>query len=265
VTFKQDCNGGFYGEWGCPECDYSISFNSSAPIGPATVNTAGSLSRMAFSGNTLYVIGSSRLSTYKLSNGILSNVDHQGGRWGMETVIVRGENLYIGAQDGMHIYSLSTTGIPSYLSSFIHFTGCDPVAVEGDTAVVTLRDGRGCGGQAENVMFVLDISDKLRPQELVEVPLSNPRGVALHNGIIYVCDHTAGLRVYELAGEINRLGEREIQQVSDLQMQDVAVLPYERQLTLLTIGENHLSQFAIDDAGMLEPVSSILATVCNEP
>jgi len=271
VEFTQSCDGSIVGQWeDCFNCDVFFVSNQGAPrsggFGTPTVNTAGSMSRMSFNGNVLYVIGSSRLSTYVLNNGLLVNTSNQQQQWGMETVITRGDFLYIGSQTGMHIYSLADARQPNYLSTFNHFTGCDPVSVEGDLAVVTVRDGRACGGASGNVMFVLDISNRSNPVELTRVNMNNPRGVALYNGNIYLCDGDAGLIVFDLnGGPVSTVANRKIQVLSSDIMTDVAVLPYPAGDILLTVGDDHLSQFTIGESGELSIRSRVSANTCVQP
>jgi len=274
VEFTQTCDGTITGQWnGCEFCDlFSSTFPSGVSSGGAggfgtpTVNTAGSMSRMAFNGNLLYVIGSSRLSTYSLENDLLVNTNNQQQIWGLETVIVRSGFLYIGSQTGMHIYGLDDARKPSYLSTFSHFTGCDPVSVEGNLAVVTVRDGRACGAESGNVMFILDISDKSNPVEIGRANMNNPRGVSLYNGFIYLCDGDAGLKVFELnSGSPEQIEQHQRQVFSDDSMTDVAVLPYSTGDVLLTVGDNHLSQFDITSSGQLSQTSRLAATSCPQP
>lgn len=268
VEFTQSCDGNIVGRWDdCPECDRVFFANeASGSLGTPTVNTAGSMSRMAFNGNLLYVIGTSRLSTYELDDDLLVNTNNQSQLWGLETVVVRSGFLYIGAQTGMHIYSLDNARQPTHLSTFNHFRGCDPVSVEGDLAVVTVRDGNACWGEAGNVMYVLDISDKRNPVELTRSEMNNPRGVALYNGYIYLCDGEAGLKVFDLAGgTVTDVDRRQRQVFEDDSMTDVAVLPYPTGDILLTVGDDHLTQFSIAGNGELSISSRVAANVCAQP
>ena len=221
------------------------------------------MSRMAFNGNLLYVIGSSRLSTYALENNLLVNTNNQQRAFGMETVIVREGFLYIGSQNGMHIYNLDSPRQPSYLSTFTHFTGCDPVSVENDVAVVTVRDGRDCRNRSGNIMYILDISDKSNPVELASADMNNPRGVALYNGFIYLCDGDAGLKVFDLeGGSASTVQQRQRQVYDEDSMTDVAVLPYPAGDILLTVGDDHLSQYSIAASGELTRTSRVAADDC---
>ena len=269
VEFTQSCDGSIAGQWqGCDFCDASVfsagnQTTTGSGFGTPTVNTAGSMSRMAFNGNLLYVIGSSRLSTYALENNLLVNTNNQQRAFGMETVIVREGFLYIGSQNGMHIYNLDSPRQPSYLSTFTHFTGCDPVSVENDVAVVTVRDGRDCRNRSGNIMYILDISDKSNPVELASADMNNPRGVALYNGFIYLCDGDAGLKVFDLeGGSASTVQQRQRQVYDEDSMTDVAVLPYPAGDILLTVGDDHLSQYSIAASGELTRTSRVAADDC---
>ena len=268
VEFTQSCDGNIVGQWqNCNSCDEFLSVANATPAGSGfgtpTVNTAGSMSRMAFNGNLLYVIGSSRISTYALENNLLINTNNLQQAFGMETVIVRDGFLYIGSQNGMHTYNLENARQPSFVSTFSHFTGCDPVSVENDIAIVTVRDGLGCRNRSGNIMYVLDMSDKSNPIELTSANMNNPRGVALYNGFIYLCDGDAGLKIFDLdGGSASTVAQRQIQVFDEESMTDVAVLPYPAGDILLTVGEQHLTQFNIAASGELTRTSRVAADNC---
>ncbi len=268
VEFQESCDGSVRGGWGgCTSCDVRFAnVDGAGSAGPPTVNTAGSITRMAFSGNRLYVIGTSRLTTYSIHEGTLSLLSNVSQGWGMETILVQEDFLYIGAQGGMFTFSLANRDEPQFVSLFRHFTGCDPVSVEGDIAVVTVRDGFSCGQESSNLMYVLNMEDKTSPVELTRVDMTNPRGVALYEGWIYVCDGEAGLRVFDLAGgPVQELAQRERQVYDADAMTDVAVLPYSSGTVLLSVGDDHLSQFDLQDDHLISLVSRLSAQNCIQP
>jgi hypothetical protein len=96
----------------------------------------------------------------------------------------------------MYIYSLENPELPSYVSEFTHWEGCDPVVVEGDYAYLTLRGGNACG-QLESVLEVIDIRDKSNPQLAERYTLENPYGLGIRGDILYVCDGFAGLKLFD--------------------------------------------------------------------
>ena len=104
--------------------------------------------------------------------------------------------LYLGSTNGMYIYSLSNPSNPVYISEFVHWEGCDPVVVDGDYAYLTLRGGNLCG-QEESVLEVIDVSNKSNPQLVESYTLENPYGLGIKEDLLFVCDGTAGLKVFD--------------------------------------------------------------------
>ena len=280
VTFTEDCSGDLSAVYFPCGDRLSSSFINCAPmpmdnrVGSfafsdasaesfASVNVAGSLSRFAFAGPHLYVLGRDRLDSYRLESDSLRPTDTDFIGWDLETVVAREGFLYVGAQSGMHILDLADPEQPEYTGNYNHFTACDPVAVEGDVALVTLRSGRDCGNAAQNVLVALDITDRTRPVRHAQIELTNPTGVALHDGIAYVCDGPAGLRVFDVAGgSLSALDEREVEVVGGREMRDVAVLPYAQQISVLTTGPDHVTQLSPSEGGGLRETSSLGANNC---
>ena len=269
MEFEQSCDGGLTGRWGgCAFCDVrtleatSFDVGRGGGLGSPSVNTSGSLSRIAFAGQHVYVLGETQLATYRLDGGELVNTNNQQPGWGLETATVRAGFLYLGSMTGMHIYDLADPAVPRFRSRYQHFTACDPVAVEGDRAVVTLRSGTRCGGAAENVAIVLDISDRDNPRELQTLAMNNPRGVALHQGSLYVCDGPNGLRVYDFDDGAIGLRAREGQGDDSRETTDVAVLPYPTGTVVLTIGPDHLTQYRREGVAEVSRLSRLQADRC---
>jgi len=100
----------------------------------------------------------------------------------------------------MHILDLVNPAAPNFLSSYTHITACDPVVVEGDRAYVTLRSGNTCGG-FQDLLEVIDISDKYEPKRLSSFSMSKPYGLGIDNGTLFVCEGEYGLKVYDATNE----------------------------------------------------------------
>ena len=277
VRFEEDCSGAVRGSYpgcggsafvDCARVDFAADANFSAErtggLSGGAVNVAGSLSRFAFAGEHLYVIDDAQVASYVVEADTLRPTSREYVGWGLETAVAREGFLYLGAQTGMHILALDDPEAPRHVSTYDHFTACDPVAVEGDVALVTLRSGRDCGRAAENVLVALDISDRAAPVRRAQVRLTNPTGVALHEGTAYVCDGPAGLRTFDVAGGLLAdLGERERQVVEGREMRDVAILPYTGHLSVLTTGPDHVTQLTPTARGELVEVSSLGAETCT--
>jgi hypothetical protein len=107
----------------------------------------------------------------------------------------------------MLIYDIRDPEKPTFISSLQHVRSCDPVVVEGNRAYVTLRRGSRCGGGV-NRLDVVDISDIRNPRLLGQTEMNGPYGLGVRNGIVAVCDGTAGLMIYDAnnPGDIRRIG-----------------------------------------------------------
>ena len=202
----------------------------------STTGTGGSLARFQIVDNYLYTVGNYEMAIFNIQNlaePVLSNTQYAG--WNIETMFQAEGYLYLGSTNGMYIYNLVNPSSPEFVSDFTHWEGCDPVVVDGDYAYLTLRGGNLCG-QLESVLEVIDISDKTNPTLAARYNLENPYGLGIKNNMLYVCDGTAGLKLFEReTSEDLRL----VNSLKDIQAKDV--IPLEK--SLIMIGEKTLYQY----------------------
>ncbi len=178
----------------------------------ASVGQAGSMSRFSLNGDKLYAItqaqNSWRSDTVQLFDisdlanptpWSLLNTDI-----GIETLFSVGNRLYIGANNGMHIYDITDPNFPVLKGSYSHATACDPVVVQGIYAFVTLRsDGSGrCGGNL-NQLDVVDVADATAPTLARGYSMQFPKGLAIDGSQLFVCDGVAGLKVLDVSDPLN--------------------------------------------------------------
>ncbi len=157
---------------------------------------AGSTSRFALKNNFLYATDSWSMKIYNVSNStalVESPAVYLMGN--AETIFPTNDKLFIGTQTGMLIYDITNDGNPNYEGIFNHGRGCDPVIVEGNKAYVTLRSGGPCG-DIKNELHVVNISDPVNPVLEQSYPMQEPRGLAIENQTLYVCDGASGLKIY---------------------------------------------------------------------
>jgi hypothetical protein len=163
----------------------------------ARVGVGGSLARFQIVNDYLYTVG-----TYEMDVFDISNLAAPKAResfyvgWNIETMFYADDYLYLGSTNGMYIYSLEDPELPSYVSEFTHWEGCDPVVVDGDYAYLTLRGGNSCG-QLESILEVIDIRDKSNPKLAARYTLENPYGLGIRGDVLYVCDGWAGLKLFD--------------------------------------------------------------------
>ena len=186
------------------DADFSAGGNSSNGNGGFSGDGAtGSLSKFTLGGNHLYVLNSQSLVSYDISeknNPKKSDEIYLG--LGIETVMTRGNNLFIGTTTGMHIFDISVPSQPQKLSTYEHVYSCDPVALSGDYAYVTLRSGTGCF-RGENRLDIVDISNLRNPTLKNSIIMTNPHGLGTDADDLFVTEGSSGLIRFDISDKIN--------------------------------------------------------------
>ncbi|MCB0439498.1 MAG: hypothetical protein KDD20_12230 [Mangrovimonas sp.] len=204
--------------------------------GGDTVGVGGSLARFQIVDTYLYTVGENELDIFDITN--LSNPSHTGNMyagWNIETLFYADDYLYLGGTNGMFIYDIHDRTQPLYTSEFTHWEGCDPVVVDGNYAYLTLRGGNLCG-QEESILEVIDVSDKTSPVLVGQYTMENPYGLGIKDNALFVCDGTAGLKIFDKS---NPLELQMIENFANVQGKDV--IPLED--VLLLISEDYLYQY----------------------
>jgi hypothetical protein len=215
---------------------------------------SGSMARMNIVGDYLYGIDVWALNVFDVTNEnepqALEDV-YVG--WGIETLFPYGDNLFIGAADGLYIFDNSTPTAPTFLSKFNHARACDPVVVKDDIAFVTLRDGTECDGFA-NQLDVVDVSDLLNPTLLYSYEMDNPHGLGVNGDNLFICEGTHGLKLFDKS-DLSAIGSNMKNWIRDIDAYDV--IPLDGGL-LIMIGEDGLYQFDYTDPSNIRLLSVIL-------
>jgi hypothetical protein len=201
-----------------------------------SVGIGGSMARFTICDNFLYTVDQYNLKVFdidQLSLPLL--VSDQSIGWDIETVFQYQNKLFFGTQTGMIIYNISNPASPSYVSTLSHFKSCDPVVVEGNYAYVTLRAGNLCG-EATSQLDVINVSDILNPKWEQSYPMQEPYGLGIDNKTLFVCDGSAGLKIYNAENPKNLV---KIAWFSDINAFDV--IPYNG--VLMMIGSSGLYQY----------------------
>ncbi|MEP2689608.1 LVIVD repeat-containing protein [Maribacter dokdonensis] len=212
--------------------DVAENFNNQSP----TTGQGGSLARFKIIGNYLYVVDFSDINIFDITD--VENVkvlDDVQVAWDIETIYNQGDILFIGGSQGMYIYSIENPQKPEFISEFRHGTACDPVVVDGDYAYVTLKGGNFCG-TAESGLYIVDVSNLENPELKVIYPMVGPNGLGIKGDTLFVCDGTAGLKVYDKSNAPNI---SLINTFEDIVAYDVIPLSS----SLLMIGEGTLYQY----------------------
>lgn len=210
----------------------------------------GSMARFAMSQNYLYIVDNSTMHLYDIANPASPTFSNQVQvGWEIETIFIRGSYLYIGSTTGMHIYDNSTPSNPTWVSTYSHVNSCDPVVVEGDYAYVTLRSGTECDGFT-NQLDVVDISNKSNPTLAASFPMTNPHGLGIENGTLFLCDGADGLKVFNASNPLT-VGDNMTQHFAGINAYDV--IPFQKRLFM--IGADGFYQYDYTDPSNLQLLS----------
>ncbi len=171
-----------------------VSINSLSSTG-----ISGSMARFTIFNDYLYAVQNSTLKLFNIATlpGMNAGNEVELGRI-VETIFPYGDKLFLGTTTGMLVYNLASPATPVFVSAFDHINSCDPVAVQGNFAYVTLRSGTECLGFT-NQLDVVDISSIQNPFLVKSYPMFNPHGLGIDSNVLFICDGDAGLKIYDAA------------------------------------------------------------------
>ena len=204
---EQDCStnyGGYYyedasGTLGLDVTNGGVKNEGSATNVGSITGVGGSMARFTILKDRLYTVDKRDLNVFDVTvPENPSKVNEIALGWGIETIYPFKENLFIGSNSGMFIYSVTDPDNPKYLSQFTHASACDPVFVSGNTAYVTLRTGNSCNG-IKNQMDVINIENITTPKLIKTYIFDNPHGLSIFNDKLVLCEGDYGLKVLEIS------------------------------------------------------------------
>jgi len=203
----------------------------------STTGTAGSLARFAVVDDYLYTVSSESMNVFDISTDskpFLKSEIWLG--WGIETIFPQDSLLFLGANDGMHIYNISNPEQPNFISTYSHIVSCDPVVVEGDKAYVTLHSSVGSAwcGISVNELHIIDISDITFPTLINSYPMTMPLGLGVKGNELFLCD--AGLKIYDVEDPFNI----QLLHQFNISANDVIIL----ENNLMVVGDDGLYQYS---------------------
>ncbi|AWH86969.1 hypothetical protein HYN59_08920 [Flavobacterium album] len=162
----------------------------------------GSLAVFALVGDYLYTVDHSSLNVFavvnqsdpvKVNTVVIGSGD-------IETLFAHGNNLYIGSQNGMYIYSLADPENPVQVTSVQHFTACDPVEANDTHSFVTLHSNTFCGNNV-NQLQIYNTADRANPVLVSSRDLIYPKGLGLYGNYLFVCDDT--IKIFDVSNPAN--------------------------------------------------------------
>lgn len=228
---------------------------TSSSGGSQTVGVGGSMARFSINGEALYVINQSNIIVFDISNITKpSKISDNYIGWNIETLFMCDKTLFIGSQTGMLLYDATNPFALNRLSTFQHVRSCDPVVVEGNYAYVTLRSGSMCGGNT-NQLDVVDVENKTAPVLKKTYPMTNPKGLGIDDGILFVCDGPDGLKVYD-AADVNAIDQHMISHFKNIKTYDV--IPNNG--LLFMVGDSGFYQYDYKNLSDIKLLSKILVT-----
>jgi len=220
--------------------------------GPSNTGTGGSMARFTVYEDILYTVDNSSLRLFSISTPSDPNmIKEMYVGWNIETLYPYDNKLFLGSTTGMFIYSLQDPSNPEFISQFMHASSCDPVVVEGNYAYVTLRAGNLCG-DVNSQLDVIDISDIQNPEQIAEYSMEEPYGLGIDDTLLFVCDGTAGLKIYN-AADPKTIDQHKLAQYSNIQAFDVIPLGD----VLVMIGTDGLFQYEYSDPANIHQLSVI--------
>lgn len=203
----------------------------------------GSLARFKIVNDYLYAVDSHNINIFNIDNleAPVELSDVYAG-FDIETIFNRGNLLFLGSMRGMYIYDISSPDAPIFISEFEHGTACDPVVVDENYAFITLRAGNNCGA-FESSLEIVDISDIYNLERIATYSMDNPYGLGIINNLLFICDGTSGLKIYDRTDITNLILLDNFKNYTAFD-----VIPLEEHL--LMIGENVLYQFTYGEEGL---------------
>jgi hypothetical protein len=232
--------------------DFMADISNGTPGGSESTGTGGSMARFTVNQSYLYAVDNASLKLFNISQ--TNNPEFEksiGISWNIETIFPYENKLFIGTKTGMYIYSIQNPANPEYLSQFRHANSCDPVVVNGNYAYVTLRGGNLCGA-IESQLNVIDISTLENPQLIASYPMTEPYGLGIDDSVLFVCDGTAGLKIYNASNPMD-IANHQLKSYPDYHAFDVIPLG----AILVMIGVNGLYQYDYSDINNIKELSHI--------
>lgn len=206
--------------------------------GGSTTGVGGSFARFAITGDYLYALNKNRLEVLSIPEPqhIQLKTPLELG-WDIETIFPLGQNLFIGSQTGMHILDIQKPDAPVRMSTYTHLRACDPVVVEDGYAYVTLRNGSQCQNFT-NQLEVIDISDLRSPVLVKSYPMTNPHGLGIDDGTLFICDGKDGLKIFDTTDKL-AVDKNQLAHYKDIHAFDI--IPFNK--VAMMIGDGGLYQY----------------------
>jgi hypothetical protein len=259
---KSECNtmqqtwGGIYYESGIAfRSDMAGLFNAKAALSPSGVSNTGiggSMARFTISGDYLYGLDGANMDVVDVSIQTQPIAKKEMAlTWDVETLFPYKDKLFAGTRSGMYILDIKVPDQPTLFSQYAHVRSCDPVVVDDNYAYVTLRSGSECEGFT-NQLEVIDIGDLANPSLVKVYPMTNPHGLGIDEGTLFICDGDDGLKAFD-ATDVLKISEKQLAHYKNINAFDV--IPYQK--VAMVIGKDGLYQYDYSDVKNIKLLSQL--------
>jgi len=179
---------------------------------PNSDGKSGSITKFTIHNNYMYALNPNEVQTYSLENPDEPELVHTiETDYGLETIIVYDNTVYVGSRNSLYILDISAPYQPEILSESNRvelgfFSGCDPVVVKDNYAYSTIKIiDNICGTfNARSLLLVYDVSDKSNPKIVSEFLLDQPNGLAYIGNHLVVCDEGSDqLVIFDITDPLN--------------------------------------------------------------
>jgi hypothetical protein len=222
----------------------------------AGAGTSGSMARFMLNDKYLHLIAHPwMLKTVDVEKADkMSVVDSINVARNMETLFLLGGKMFVGTTTGMLIYDVTDATKPRQISHYDHITACDPVVADENYAYVTLRTGTRCSN-GQNLLEVIDISSITNPYLVKSYPMYNPHGLGIDGNLLFICDGTAGLKIYDRSDPLDIINKK-LAHYPDFFTYDV--IPMDG--VLMLVGEDGIYQYNYSNPANIVQISHIPIT-----
>jgi hypothetical protein len=231
----------------------SNSSGGSSGVSGSGVGVGGSMARFGIKDNVLYVLDQNTLKVFDITNKtnpVKHNDIYPG--WGVETMFITENTMFLGTTTGMVIYDISIPLSPQTRKFFSHARSCDPVIVDDTLAYITLRTGTTCGGST-NTLSVVNVKNIDSPSLVATYSMTSPHGLGKDGDLLFICDGNAGLKIYN-ASDPKTITNHLIYAYPNINTYDVIPLGN----VLVLIGDDGLYQYDYSNILNIRLISSIL-------
>lgn len=171
---------------------------------------SGSYANMLTIGEYLYLISNTELITYALTDPTQpEEISRTELGFGVESLFIRNNLLFIGSSTTMYIYEAGSDGIPVELNTtdYNSFGTCtrDPIVANDSISYVTLSStvSFGCDRFELNELRLYDIVNISNPIQVNVLPMEQPKGLGLDDNWLFVCEANDGLKVIDVSDPLD--------------------------------------------------------------